>query len=233
MANIDTTLQQILSSMNAMHTKMDNLMADLSSTKQRVTVVEDDLREAYREIFKLKESVNSADQKSRSLTVRVFGLPISNDEKDGDSKAVAKTAYDRLFKPILQVAKEKNLVPTVPTIANVIADAFRLKPRNAAIAKPPPIVIRLVSSHIKTNIFKCKRDGLPEPSPAEVNSGILRFHLAEDLTPDSYGLLTDLRAHEKVERAWSTEGNIRFTKKGDSFVHKVKCIYDSIDTIVN
>jgi len=64
--------------------------------------------------------------------------------------------------------------------------------------------------------------------------GIKRFHIAEDLTGDTYDLLYSLRDHQKIERAWTTDGQIRFIKKGDTtnFVHKVKSVFESPDTIV-
>jgi hypothetical protein len=46
---------------------------------------------------------------------------------------------------------------------------------------------------------------------AEKKAGIPRFHIAEDLTAVTFKLLMDILAHEKVERAWTTEGQIQFT----------------------
>ena len=62
-----------------------------------------------------------------------------------------------------------------------------------------------------------------------------RFHLAEDLTSDSFNCLMELRAHSKVLRAWSVAGELRFTlKNGDSsHVHKVKSIYDNVDRMLS
>jgi hypothetical protein len=44
----------------------------------------------------------------------------------------------------------------------------------------------------------------------------------------------NIRGHARVERAWTTEGQLRFTLKGDSssYVHKVKSVFDSIDSII-
>jgi hypothetical protein len=196
--------------------------------KERVAEVEGDLKNAFTEIYSLKDQVNNLEQRERALTIRVFGLPTSSDE------AASKVAYDRILRPILIAAKENSLVTSVPTIANVISEAYRLKPKPNAPARPPPLVVKLVSHSIKVAIFKSKKNATPKPSQAEIDSGITRFHLAEDLTPDTYEFLLTLRQHEKIERAWTTDGQVRYIKKNDStgFVHKVKSIYDNINTML-
>ena len=229
-------MQQMLNSNSLLHAKMDNFMAELNSVKARVGEVESDMKAAFSEIYGLKDKCNHFEQRERSLTIRIFSVPMSSDEKDSTdpSKAAAKTAYDRILKPILTAAKDKALIPTVPTIANVITDAYRVKPKNSTPAKPTALVIKLASPALKTAIFKSKKDSVPQPTPAESEMGIKRFHIAEDLTGDTYDLLYSLRDHQKIERAWTTDGQIRFIKKGDTtnFVHKVKSVFESPDTIV-
>jgi hypothetical protein len=92
----------------------------------------------------------------------------------------------------------------------------------------------LTSSTIKAAIFWSKGEALPDPTEAEKSAGIRRFHITEDLTSPTFNLLMELRAHEKVERAWTTEGQIRYTLKGDksAYVHKVKSAFDNIDSIL-
>jgi len=234
--------QNIMNSLTAMHSKMDAVLtelstvkAELTTVKERVFEVEGDLKSAYSEIFNLKDKVNYMEQRERALTVRIFGVPLSPDEKDSlePAKAAAKTAYDRVLKPILAAAKDKAILPTIPVIANIITEAYRIKSRNPSSIKPTPIVVKLVSPNIKAAIFRCRRDAMPQPSPAETEAGLRRFHLAEDLTSSTYDFLMQLREHPKTERAWTTDGQVRFTKKGDSsgFVHKVKCIFDNIDSL--
>jgi len=229
-------MQQMLSSNTLLHAKMDSIMAEMNSVKARVSEVESDMKAAFTEIYTLKDKCNHFEQKERSLTIRIFSVPMSPDEKDSTDpgKAAAKTAYDRILKPILTAAKDKALITSVPTIANVIADAYRVKPKNSTAAKPTALVIKLVSHSLKLAIFKSKKDSSPQPTAAETELGIRRFHIAEDLTSDAYDLLYSLREHQKVERAWTTDGQIRFVKKGDStnFVHKVKSVFESPDTIV-
>ena len=65
-------------------------------------------------------------------------------------------------------------------------------------------------------------------------AGIKRFVLVEDLTPPNYKKLCELLGDERIEKAWSVEGRLRFVLAGnDKSVKKVKSVYDSVDSIVS
>jgi hypothetical protein len=242
-STIEQSLQYLVANSHATNAKLDQALSELKDMKARVVQVETDVKHAFSEIFDLKEKLNLFEQRDRATAIRVFGLPLSEEEREGadPQKAASKVAYDRLIRPILSAAKDKGLISTLPHMPNVILDAFRLnskkKPSSTAASssRPPPILIKLSSTSIKTAIFKTKSSATPEPSDAEKSAGIHRFHIAEDLTTPTFNLLMELRTHEKVERAWTTEGQIRFTYKGDStsYVHKVKSVFDSIDAIIS
>jgi hypothetical protein len=190
--------------------------------------------------------LNAIEQKDRSLAVRIFGLPLSEEEKDSidqsvtSNTAAAKTAYDKMLKPILSNARDMKLIATLPQMQNVIAEAFRLPDKKntssgstSTTKRPPPILVKLVSSSIKMAIFKAK-SAMPEPNEAEKSAGVRRYHIAEDLTPATFNFLMDIRANSAVERAWTTEGQIRFTLANDrtSYVHKVKSVFDSVEAVI-
>lgn len=241
-SSIEQSLQFLVANSQATNAKLDAVLAELKDVKGRVAQVECDVKNAFNEIFELKDKLNSFEQKDRATAIRIFGLPLSEEEKeDSDSqKATAKVAYERLLRPILSSAKDKGLISTLPHLSNVILEAFRLNSKKAnnssstTSGRPPPILVKLATTSIKTAIFKSKSSSLPEPTDAEKAAGISRFHVAEDLTSPTFNFLMDLRAHKKVERAWTTEGQIRYTIKGDrtSYVHKVKSVFDNIDAII-
>jgi hypothetical protein len=240
-SSIEQSLQFLVANSHATNAKLDAALAELKDMKTRVVQVESDMKHAFTEIFDLKEKLNAYEQRDRATAIRIFGLPLSDEEKDGidTAKATAKVAYERLLRPILSSAKDKGLISTLPHLTNVIQEAFRLNPKktstaSSSSARPPPILIKLATIPIKTAIFKSKSASLPEPSEAEKTAGIRRFHIAEDLTPAAFNLLMELRTHEKIERAWTTEGQIRFILKGDktSYVHKVKSVFDTVDAII-
>jgi hypothetical protein len=236
--SIEQSLAYLVSNSHVTNQKLDAALAELKSTTSRVGQCEVDVKTAFQEIFDLKDRVNSLEQKDRSLAIRVFGLPLCDEEKDPEQPtATAKLVYERILKPILAHAcKDLRLLSTTPQLQNAITEAFRLSKRSStsnSTARPPPILIRLVSSQVKTAIFKAKK-ALPDPTDAEKQAGISRFHLAEDLTPPTFTLLMSLRANSAVERAWTTEGQVRYTLKEDKtgYVYKVKSVFDSVENIL-
>jgi uncharacterized phage infection (PIP) family protein YhgE len=235
-ASLNSTVTALNSTVTTMDSKLDKVISDISNIKSRMSIVEEDSKQAFEEIFKLKDQLNTIEQRNRALVVRIFGLPPSDDEKNGPdaAKAVAKIAYDRIFKPLLAHAKEKGAISTVPQISNVIHEAFRINPRTPN-NRPSPILVKLSTPAIKTTLFKAKKDAFPQPTAEEKSNNIKRFHLAEDLTPANFSFLKSLREHDKVERAWSTNGEIRYTLKGDkdSYVHKAKSSFCNINHMLS
>ena len=239
--NMEASFHQMMSTINSMNSKMDTFMGELKAVNNRLIEVESDVKSAYSEIFKLKDQVNYLQQDKKALTIRIFGVPVSDDEKASteSGKAAAKTAYDRILKPILSAAKDKALISTLPQRDSVISEAFRVNQRptsaNNPNPRPPPIIIKLSSHAIKVALFKSRRDAIPDPTETEKAAGLKRFHMVEDLTAAAYNCMMELRANDKVERCWSTDGEIRFTKTGDSsnYVYKVKSVFDNISLILS
>jgi hypothetical protein len=66
------------------------------------------------------------------LTIRIFRVaPLQEDvEALGEAKAIAKRAYDRVVKPILQAAKAKRAIDSVPQLNTLSESAYTAgKPR--------------------------------------------------------------------------------------------------------
>jgi hypothetical protein len=208
----------------------------LTDNQTRIKKTEDQVVALTAEVKKLKETVNSREQQSKTLCVRILGLSLSEDEMTGPdpAAATAKQAYDRIIKPILISSKAKGKIASVPNISNVITKAFRTaKPSLHRSSPPPPIILHLSSPSLKTVIFSNKKDALPTPSDTEKAAGTKRFILCEDLTADSFAFLKKLREDERVARAWSVDGQMKFIKVNDSSntIMKVRSIYDPIDNI--
>jgi hypothetical protein len=209
----------------------------LDASNSRVTTLEGEMSVAYRDPKSLKETVNSREQASKVLSVRIVGLPVSEEEANGPDpgKAASKVAYERIIRPLLSAAKERGILSSIPSLTNTIAEAYRMRIKIIAGRKalPPPIVIRLVSHNVKTAIFRAKKEAVPFPTEEEKTAGLKRFMLAEDLTPASFNFLRELREDSRVERAWTVDGRIRYTRAGDkdSYVHKITSIFDPIDSI--
>lgn len=215
--SIEQSLTHLVSNYSITNQKLDTGLAELKTFTSRVGHCEEDIQTAFREIFDHKDKVNSLKQKDHSLAIPVFGLPLSDEENYPEQlSATAKLVYERVLKPILAHAcKDLYLLSTTSQLQNAITETFRLSKRSSSFGnsgnQPPPILIRLVSSQVKTAIFKAKRE-LPD---AEKQPSISRFHLAEDLTPSFFTLLMSLKTNSAVERAWTTKGQVRYTLKED------------------
>lgn len=241
--NVTSINNTLATSLPAINAKVDSFISEINTVKQLVSTNQEDIKVVFSEVFELKDQLytlkdqlNAINQEKRLLCVRIFGLPLSEDEIDGPdpAKATVKQAYDRVIKPLLAAAKDRSAIPSVPkNPLEVIKEAFRLR-SNPNSRSPPPILLKFSNENYKTASFKSKRDHMPSPSETEKNAGYRRFDMVEDLTPDNRSCLMELREHASVARAWTTSGEIRFTIKGDttSFVHKVKSPYDSIASIL-
>jgi hypothetical protein len=207
----------------------------LASNQSRITKVEEEVVALRSEVKLLKESVNAREQQARNLTVRLNGLAPSEDESCGPdpAAAAAKNAYERVIRPLLVAAKNAGKISSTPTLPNIISKAFRSHKVTGANSPPPPIIIHLSSPTYKSAILSMRREFLPKPNDADRARGVKRLYLSEDLTPPANAFLKRLKDDKRTSRVWTVDGQIKFTKDGDSdnIVHKVKSIFDPIDSL--
>jgi hypothetical protein len=206
----------------------------LTANQARLASAESKITKLETEVKQLKEVINHREQQSRILCIRITNLPVADDEINGPdpSAAAAKLAYERVIRPLLSAAKTKGKISSVPTLPNVVSKAFRVAKPSAA-APPPPIIVHLVSPHLKTVIFTMKKEAMPRLSDTERAQFQKRLLLSEDLTPPTFAFLKQLKSDERVSRAWTVDGQIRFIKEGDTnnFVHKVRSVFNTIDSL--
>ena len=75
---------------------------------------------------------------------------------------------------------------------------------------------------------------MPSPSDREKSSGTKKFVIVEDLTAPTYKKLQELLGDDRVEKAWSVDGHLRFILTGnDKTVKKVKSVFDSTEQIID
>jgi hypothetical protein len=187
------------------------------------------------EVKHLKEIVNSNEQQKKSLSLRLLGLPPSEEELNGPdaNAATAKLAYEKIIRPILTSAKAKGKIASVPSLANTISKAFRTaKLSTSSPNVTPPIIITVISQNVKIAILTNKKGNIPVPSPPSTGP---RISLNEDLTADTFSLLKSLREDKRVGRVWSVDGNLKYILANDSenVIHRVKSIYDTVDMILS
>jgi hypothetical protein len=206
----------------------------LTSNQTRLASAESKINKLENEVKQLKDNVNYREQLSRSLCVRIINLPVTDDEVNGPdpASATAKLSYERVIRPLLNAAKTKSKISSVPNLSNVVTKAYRLgKPSTSS--PPPPIIVHLVSSSIKSIIFIMKKEAMPRLSDAERAQFQKRLLLSEDLTPPTFAFLKQLKGDERVGRAWTVEGQIRFIKTADTnnIIHKVRSVFNTVDSL--
>jgi hypothetical protein len=224
----------------------DELLAKLESDKvdiiaklqSELTAVRNTVTRQDKEILELKNKVNSLDQQSRSSSIRIFGLNITKEAEDtiGKNKAVMKLAYDRVIKPILDIALEKRTISSVPAINNLIADGFKLQSTKTGNASAPPAcLITFISKEMRDVVLRLKKDNTPPPSAIERAAGIKRIILVEDLTAATHRKLKELVDHEAFAKVWTINGIIRFTLANDqeNVVRKVPSPFLSVQQILD
>jgi len=209
----------------------------LALNQERISTLETQVTTMGKELKAIKETVNHREQLTRNLNIRILGLPLSEDKSLGPdaSAAAAKQAYDRIVRPLLVAAKAKGIITTLPSIANTITHAYRLKFRTQSNQPTlPPLIVTLQSPNIKMAVFRAKKDALPVPSATEKAARSLRFTVTEDLTSHTAAFLKLLRENAKVSRAWSVDGSIRYILEGDSnnIIHRVRSVYDPIESVL-
>jgi len=202
----------------------------LTKEKEKVTILEAEVCGLKKDMRSLQDTVNFREQAARSLSIRVIGLPASEEEANAPDpdKFAAKKVYETILCPILNGAKAMNLIKSVPSLTNTISKAFRLGRFNPNSSLSSPLIITLSDPLIKLAIFKAKKLHLP-PTADKTK----KYLIAEDLTPPTFSKLRELRDHKDVDKAWTVEGRIRYTltEDKDKFVHKLPSSYSDISSL--
>ena len=145
----------------------DELLAKFEEVKTELTAVKSVATAQSKEIFILKTKMNEFEQQDKARSLRIFGLRITkeDDEALGTNKAVVKRIYDRIVKPILTIAKSKNMIDSVPQLGNCLVEGYRVgPPPKSDSATPPPLVVKFLTKEIRDVVLKLKRENTPPPA---------------------------------------------------------------------
>ena len=222
--------------------RFEKLEAILAATRDENADLKTKLLNRDCEILELKTRINNVEQHSRSSCIRIFKLQIDGDEKD--PIVVAQEVYHKLLGPIFQGAVEMKRFRYLPTADQCIVTAHILPGKDNKIK---PILVRLVSGHIRTLIMQLKKDFAPKApllksaaskAPAPGAAGSPRpppqlYSVFEDMTKDAFQLMRALSSHERVHSCWCSGGQLRFRLVDNENIMKVQSIYDSIEKIIN
>ena len=221
-------LEPMSQKINDLHNSLGQLRDEVSSVTYTVNNHEDRLRVLEQNMATQKEHANFQQQQLRALTIRLLNVPTTTGEATNNFSTLRETVYNRFLEPLLQLAKVKNELSAVPPPNIIIESCFR--PYAPAPGKqPPPVIIKLSSRQFKVALMKHRKE-LPSPTADETASGITRFILVEDLTPDNHRFLAALSKSKLTAKVWSVDGNIKFTKLSKpTEVITVKSVYESVE----
>ncbi len=249
MASQPDKLDQILNQLRSLDSKIDGvntkletlnstvvtLRSDVTSNTANIQQLRDDFEsyksETSKDILRLKTSFNHREQQLRSCTVRIFNLPTVHGESVDNYKGLSARVYERLIRPALAAAKAAGDLATVPQPQNAIEACFRAyMPTEPPAGSPPaPVICRLSSRFLKFAVMK-NRKAASVLSEAEREAGARRLAIVEDLTPPAHSRLKELQADNRVDKAWTVNGQIHYSLPGKSGYKKVKNIFEPIDS---
>jgi hypothetical protein len=140
------------------------------------------------EIAEFKHRTIMAEQATRGIAIRICGIwPQRYDlETLGEARAIAKKAYDRAIKPILEAAKARGAIDAVPPLNACLATAYVAgKPTMDGQGRilPPPVVVVFYNKWLRDVVMCHKKGNIPPATAAEQTAGINRVVLVEDLVP--------------------------------------------------
>ena len=222
---MSSKIDDLHSSLGALREEVDAVVFTVNKHEERISALEKDMKTQ-------KEIANGQQQQLRSLTVRLLNIPVLVGESTNNFAGLRSVIYDRFLEPILQVATSKKELPTVPLSTDIIKSCF-CPYQHVPGEQPPPVIIKLASRQQKIAVMKNKRE-LPLPSSEESASGITRFIMVEDLTPDNHRALSLLSKSKSTTKVWSVDGRIKFVRadKPDT-VRTVKSVYDSVSKMLS
>ena len=198
--------------------------------EEKVKTLEDENKEMKVEINNLKSGVNTLErnvndreQYARSWSVRISGLKVPKEEEErlGKDRAVMKWSYDKILKPILNAAKTKGDIETVPSAYHTLLEnghyIYKKQRGRAADGGEdiPHIIVRFCSRHMRNVVLRNKKASTPTPTSAEVVAGVKKYSIYEDLTAANYKLLKSAIDDKRILRAWTVDGKLRFVEEGD------------------
>jgi hypothetical protein len=206
----------------------------LADSQAKVSKLETKVATLEKEVKRLKETSNDREQAAKSRTVRLFGYATSDEEtRTTDSgKSFNNKLYDCIIKPCLNAAKTNGDIQSTPQFSTAVEKIYRAG-KSANPGRPAPIIITFTSETYRLAVLRNKKSALPAPSTSERDAGIRRYLVVEDLTPANYTMLKSLQQREEVDKAWTIEGKIPYTMRGNSTVRKVKSVFDSVENILS
>ena len=209
--------EEITKSMSELEKKMETLLAKVEKVdvlEEKVEMLEKKIETMERE---LRGSLNDREQYARSWSVRISGLEVirAEEEKLGRDRAVMKKTYGKIFKPILQVAKDNGDIESIPSYYNLLENGHKLLVSKGSKGSfVPPLIVRFSSRYMRNTVLRNKRH-MPRPTDAEVAAGVKKYFVFEDLTKTTYVNMKKMMGDDRVEKVWTIDGKLHYILRHD------------------
>jgi len=202
------TNQDLFKFMQTMKSDILKSINQQAATINELTLECKTLRE---EVNNLKSIQNTQEQRQRNYSVRLFNLPLTDNQRNNTSNLI-QHVYNKVLKPILQVCVNNKEIDSIPAPLELIEYGHPLKPsKNAPPNSHSPIILRFFSRTYRLLVLKNKRQILEGINRSQPN----RIFMTEDLTKLNYNRLMELSKDDKVERCFTQNGKIKFSLKDD------------------
>ncbi len=232
-----STLMPLVDSVKKLTDKVTGLELMVTEANKENAKLQEDLAERDRTIESLKDQLNDATQYQRQWSIRVIGLPLSEQEKNNNF-AVKQSLYRNLLLPILEGAVSAGNIPSVPPPDQLIERAHILP---SSPNKPTIVIARFYSRDFKDLCFKHKKEHQPyAASPVLTRANTTRstprplYQFYEDLNRNIFIKMRTLASHDDVHAAWTSSGVIKYRLKSNtSIVHRVRRPLDTVEKILS
>jgi hypothetical protein len=255
-----TTVETLTKQVKAMDAKMTSLEAKLMDVLEVNKNLKADLKAKDKSIEDLSTGYsnlvsrcNELEQYNRSWSVRIFNIPLT-EEEEKDGTATKNKVYELAFLPILQGALESGEISSIPGAEELLEAAHVLPSKPGSIK---PIIARFYNRGLRTLCLRRKRDFATKTTrgPTTAAAGAARrtstggalatagseeggrysYPFYEDLTKPTFLKMRALNSDPRVLSCWSINGQLRFklANSNSNTVQRVQSIFDSVDKIVD
>jgi hypothetical protein len=250
-----TTVESLAKQLKATDAKIASLEAKLSDVLEVNKNLKADLKVKDKTIedlgsgySNLVSRCNELEQYNRSWSVRIFNIPLT-EEEEKDGTATRDKAYDLALLPILQGALESGEISTIPSAEELLEVAHVLPGKPGS---NKPIIARFYNRGLRTLCLRRKKEFATKTPRAPAAAGAstrtsaggataavgseeggkYSYPFYEDLTKAAFLKMRALSSDPRVLSCWSINGQLRFKLTESSTVQRVHSIFDSVDKII-
>ena len=189
--------------------EVENINKKLDKIMSNSAVHQEKIVELCAAAQKQAVKINQMEQHNRNECLKITGLVLKENEKRSNH-TVKASAYENVLRPLLELAAEdtEDDLSKVPDLHSLVKNAHILpKPKSAPVDSPNPVILRLNAVDLRGKLFKYKK---------RFTASHPTINFYEDLTRVNSLALLRTREREDVDKAWTRNGLILFTKCDDN-----------------